>query len=209
MQTQNYTPNELAKSLLEDLGGPDSFVQVAKIVRLIAKIANPVPVAKVAEALNVSSKDAKDLLARYNAELDENGNLLGLGLTMVPTNHVFEVDNYKFYAWCAGDTLIIPMMLGQIAHVESVDPISGAKIRLTTTPEGAQNVEPRTTVLSWPIRPNSGDVRASFCDVTHFFASRETALEYASRTRGVTVLTPEQVREIFGIIAKHSEILAQ
>jgi hypothetical protein len=69
-----------------------------------------------------------------------------------------------------------------------------------------QDVEPQSVVLTWPTLPDGGDVGGSICNVTNFFASRETAEKYASAHKGVTVLTPDEVREIFEVLAERSGI---
>ncbi len=195
---QTHTGNNLGveplSQLLDELLGQDILSRLAKVMTLIAK-GRPVPVGDVAESLGISQEDAKAWLAKFGAELDEEGNLLGLGLTSVPTPHTFEVDGHNFYAWCAGDTLIFPAILGKSARVESTDPISGAKIRLIAMPQGVQEIEPGTAVLTWPKFADSSDIRGTVCYPSLWFASRETAQEYASKNGGVTIRTPEEFRE--------------
>src|SRR6266849_5884384 len=44
-------------------------------------------------------------------EYDEHGNLVGSGLTLVPTTHQFQVGKRTLFAWCAFATLTYPVAL--------------------------------------------------------------------------------------------------
>lgn len=156
----------------------------------------PLGVDEVAGELHLPLEDTKAFLTRMGAELDKKGNLVGLGLTSVPTRHAFKMDGHDLYAWCAGDTLLFPLMLEKTAHVVSTDPVSGAKIRLTVGPEGVKAMEPSTAVLSWPARMDAKDVRGTVCYPSNWFASRETAGRYAQEHPGVSILSPDEFREV-------------
>ena len=52
-------------------------------------------------------------------EYDEQGNILGLALTLRETPHVFEVEGRRLYTWCALDTLMFPVLIGKTARVAS------------------------------------------------------------------------------------------
>jgi alkylmercury lyase len=110
---------------------------------------------------------------------DKDGNIVGLGLTLVPTPHVYEVNDSKLYTWCALDALIFPVMLNHTAHIESLDPISGDKIQVTVTPDGVEKVKPESAVVSWvnsSIDPSN--IRGSVCHYVYFFRSPETASKW-------------------------------
>jgi alkylmercury lyase len=189
---------------LTDNQGSEFLSRFAKILSLLAE-GRPVPLKEVAENLRISPAKAKVLLTKYGGEFDTEGNLIGLGLTQVPTPHMFEVSGHKLYAWCAADTLLFPMILGRTARVKTSDPVSQAEISLTITPRGVQEIEPAGAVLSWSTHVG-GDVRTSFCNFTHWFASRENARKYTARHRGVTILTADQVSGIFKIMLERAEI---
>lgn len=208
MDVKDDRPQQLADELLDEMG-TETFNQIAKVAGLIAEEGLPVPVTEAAKTLRMSLEEARAFLVRTGAEFDEKKNLVGLGITLVPTPHSFEVKGKELFTWCAGDTLIFPMTLGQTANVRSLDPVSGARIKLIASPHGVESIEPSTSVLTWPNSPDSDRIRESVCNVTHFFASRETAEKYASSKRNVTILTPKEVHEIFEIIGKKTEILTQ
>jgi len=52
-------------------------------------------------------------------ELDTQGRLIGMGITLNPTPHRFDVEGIHLYTWCALDTLIFPALIGRTANVTS------------------------------------------------------------------------------------------
>ncbi len=205
--TENHLEEEPLGRILDELG-PGLLSQLTKVLALLAE-GRPVRIGEVAESLHVSRDEAKAWLVRFGAEFDAGGDLVGLGLTSVPTPHKFEVDGHSLYAWCAGDTLIFPVILGKTARVESTDPISGAKVRLVATPQGAEKIEPSTAMLSWPRHADSSDIRGTVCYPSLWFASRETAQKYASKNSGVTIHAPEDFRELLKVFEKKGLRVAQ
>jgi alkylmercury lyase len=133
----------------------------------------PVPPDEIAIRLQVPPDTVISILRGFGAEFDEEGNILGVGLTLVPTPHVYEVNGRKLYTWCALDALLFPVMLKHTAHIESLDPISGDKIRVTVTPDGVQKVNPESAVVS---RVNGVDFS--------FFSSPETASKWIAEHPG-------------------------
>jgi alkylmercury lyase len=67
-------------------------------------------------------------------ETDEQGRIVGSGLTLRPTPHRFALDGRQLYTWCALDTLILPVVLEQGATVESPGHGAGTTILLTVDP---------------------------------------------------------------------------
>ena len=59
------------------------------------------------------------LAAKTSAERDDQGRRVGLALTLRPTPHRFTVDSRRLFAWCASDTLMLPVVIGRPAVVES------------------------------------------------------------------------------------------
>lgn len=52
-----------------------------------------------------------------DTEWDQNGNVLGYGLTLRPTAHRFEIDDQTLCKWCAFDTLIFLALIGKPARL--------------------------------------------------------------------------------------------
>jgi alkylmercury lyase len=139
----------------------------------------PVPPDEIAIRLQVPPDTVISTLRGFGAEFDKDGNVMGVGLTLVPTPHVYEVNGRKLYTWCAVDALLFPIMLKHTAHIESLDPISGDKIRVTVTPDGVQKVDPESAVVSWvnsSVDPSN--IRGSVCHYVYFFTSSETASKW-------------------------------
>jgi alkylmercury lyase len=197
-QMEKQTLNDLAEQFVSEIGS-DSYSRFAKILGLLAN-GRPVAVDGVAKELDVHREEVKKFLTRYGAEFDSAGNLVGLGLTLVPTPHSFEVDGHKLYAWCATDTLLFPILLNKAANVETTDPVTGTKIRLTVSPRAVDRVEPNGAVLSFSSYLDATDVRGTFCNIGHWFASRKTGEEYASKHKGVVILTPGEVQDVLKVV---------
>ncbi len=188
---------KIAEQFTRELGS-SSYSQFSKVLGLLAE-GHPSTLENFAAELQISPTQAKEFLTQYGGEFDNKGDLVGLGLTLVPTPHNFEVNGHKMYAWCATDTLWFPALLNKSANVETVDPITGAKIRLTVSPQRVESIEPSTAVLSFSNYLDSKDVRGTFCNVGHWFVSRQTADAYISEHLGVVVLTADEVRRVLEV----------
>jgi alkylmercury lyase len=138
----------------------------------------PVPPDEVALRLGVSPDSVTSTLREFGAEFDKEGNIVGLGLTLVPTPHVYEVDGRKLYTWCAADALAFPAMLKQNANIESPDPVTGEKIRISVTPERVEKVDPKSAVVTWVKNIDVKDIRGTGCNNVNFFSSPETASKW-------------------------------
>jgi alkylmercury lyase len=141
-------------------------------IRLLAD-GQPLPLERLAAAAGRSVDDVEAALAdQISAERDDHGRLVGLVLTLRPTTHRFTVDGRALFAWCASDTLMLPVILGRPALVESTCPQTGQPIRVELTPDGVDRVDPPDAVMT-AVRPASqlADVRSATCNHGHFFSS--------------------------------------
>ncbi len=148
------------------------------ILRGLAK-GGPVSISYLASTLNISHESVKQaLLSLPYIEYDQAGNILASGLSLTPTPYRFQVGDKDLYTWCALDTLMYPVLLGQPANVESQCPITGALIKLTVSPTEVKHVSPVGTVLSLVVPENSktsGDVHDTFCNHVYFISSHTAA----------------------------------
>ncbi|MDQ3853345.1 MAG: organomercurial lyase [Thermoproteota archaeon] len=135
----------------------------------------PVPPEDVATRLQVTPDKVISTLRGFGAEFDENGNIVGVGLTLIPTPHIYKIDSRKLYTWCAVDALSLPVILKQNAEIESSDPVTGEKIHITATPDRVEKVEPKTAVVSC-VDPTN--IRGSWDHYVHFFSSPKTASKW-------------------------------
>jgi alkylmercury lyase len=141
-------------------------------IRLLAD-GEPVALEQLAAAAGWSVEDVEAALgAQTSAERDDQGRLVGLALTLRPTTHRFTVDGRTLFAWCASDTLLLPVILDRPAVVESTCPQTGQPIRIELTPDGVERVDPPEAVMT-AVRPRGrlADVRSATCSHGHFFSS--------------------------------------
>jgi alkylmercury lyase len=141
-------------------------------IRLLSD-GEPVALEQLAAAAGWSVDDVEAALAaQTSAERDDQGRLVGLVLTLRPTTHRFTVDGRTLFAWCASDTLMVPVILGRPALVESTCPQTGQAIRIELTPDAVERVDPPDAVMS-AVRPRGelANVRSDTCNHGHFFSS--------------------------------------
>ncbi|WP_265445083.1 organomercurial lyase MerB [Flexivirga meconopsidis] len=121
-------------------------------------------------------------------ELDAQARVIGMGITLTPTAHRFEVQGTRLYTWCALDTLIFPALIGRTAHVTSSCHATGEPVRLTVSPDHVFDITPADAVVSIVTPDDVSAVRTSFCNEVHFFASPEAAAPWLAEHPGATVL---------------------
>jgi alkylmercury lyase len=183
---QQQASDEILTDAFENLHiEQDQWRIIDKTLQLLSNGGYPVPPDEIAIRLQVPSETLISILRGFGAEFDKDGNIVGVGLTLVPTPHVYEVNSTKLYTWCAIDALLFPIILKHTAHIESLDPISGDKIQVTVTPDGVQNVEPEAAVVSW-VNSNvdPSNIRGSICHYVYFFTSSETASKWIAEHPG-------------------------
>jgi len=154
------------------IGRVDGQELLPHAIRLLSG-GEPVPPERLAAAAGWSVEDIEAALAaQASAERDEEGRLVGLALTLWPTTHRITVDGRTLFAWCASDTLMVPVILGRPAIVESTCPQTGQAIRVEVTPDGVERVDPADAVMS-ALRPRGqlANVRSDTCAHGHFFSS--------------------------------------
>ena len=186
-----YDIQELADPLAGVFEGSEDWLRIMKLLLE----GHPLSPERVASALQISRGEANRLLE--GAEFDQAGNVVGLGLSLVPTPHSYQVDGRQFYTWCAGDAVTFSIFLKTRAEIESPDPISDEKVRLIVTPEGVQQVEPRTAVVSWVTEMGEmRNVRTWGCSFIQFFTAVETASQYITQHPGLIAVPVDEVFQL-------------
>jgi alkylmercury lyase len=170
------SPN--GKTLI-DTGGP-----------LVAKLMEGEPVAPD-DAATLMGWPGEDALARwrdmgYPLELDEDGNVIGAGLSLRPTRHVCTIAGRDQYGWCAMDAIMFALVAGEPSPVRSTCPATGRAITLTVTPTGIVDADPPTTVVSLA-PPEGDDIRRVFCDRVNFYATREDAVAHTKHDPEIAI----------------------
>lgn len=194
----DHTPDLVDRLTIPDESGLDSAL-LAPLLRLLAS-GNPVEVTTLAAAAGRTIEQARAQLAKLpDTEYDDEGRVVGHGLTLLPTPHRFTLDGVRLYTWCALDTLIFPLILDREAHIESASPTGGQPIRLTAGPRGPRDVEPATAVVSLVNPDDITEIRSTFCNHVHFFTSAADARSWLQTTPGGQVMP---VAEAFNLAAQ-------
>lgn len=128
-----------------------------------------------AHLLSKSLSEAKEILVHHGELSKENEVVRFLGISLVETQHKLILDNQIIYTWCAADTLLFPSFLDFSAKVESKDPISGEIVKLSVNGDHLKWTDPVPIYISSVDKADSCDIRNSFCNHTHFFASEQNA----------------------------------
>lgn len=161
---------------------------------LLDELANgePVGVSQLARAAGRDEADVAATLDRWpNVHCDAQARVAAFGgLSVVSTQHRFEVAERQLYTWCAWDTLFLPALLGQEARVESACPLTGTEVQLTVGPDGVRAAQPTSLQVSFPAPASTvtSDITASFCCHVHFLADRAAADAWlAKNPKGLTL----------------------
>lgn len=94
-----YDLEELARplmGLLDDF--QDHFIGWMKIHQLMLD-GKPVSPDRIATHLGLTQDEVTALLK--GTELDQDGNVVGIGLSIVPTPHSYRIRGRQLYTWCA------------------------------------------------------------------------------------------------------------
>lgn len=170
-----------------------------QLVQLLAQ-GRPVAPELLARRLHRKLEEVCSILqAHPELEYDEYGNLVGSGLTLVPTAHQFQVEQRTLFAWCAFDTLTYPVELHLSAQVTSRCPVTGRSIHLTVTPEQVLNLEPgeaRVSLVVNEAAEGCHNVREDVCNYGHFFASREAATQWQAEYPHALILSVEETYQV-------------
>lgn len=160
----------------------------------------PVSPEDLAARAGVDVADVESALERWPGVFrDRRGRIVGFwGLAVRGMPHRLTSAAGSLTTWCALDPLLIAPLVTDEAQVESVDPLSGAPIALTVTPEGVRDASPSTTVVSMlaPAGPFGHDIVESFCHYVHFFASDETGRAWVADHPGTFILSLDDAFEV-------------
>ena len=148
-----------------------------QILQTLTEIGQPIAPLHLATLLQMSQEELTTHLARVpDTEFDEQGNIVGWGITLLPTSHQFLLPARSLFTWCAFDTVLFPPLLQVRAQVQSKCSASGHPITFVATPEGIEELTPTTNVLSLILPAERYDcVRGTFCLQSLFFESEQAA----------------------------------
>ena len=167
--------SDLSMQLPERLSRLGETGLLIPLLRLLAD-GDPVTVQQLSVAAGRTIDEVRlGLAAMQDTEYDDQGRIVGQGLTLRPTPHRFTVDGEELYTWCALDTLIFPTILDRPASIESESPVSGHPIRVSVGENGVTSVQPETAVVSLVNPDDLTSIRSSFCNQVHYFTCAQDA----------------------------------
>lgn len=204
---QQLNLEQLAKEVMNVLACSGRNTDVClQLLRLLA-LGQPVTRLQLATVLHSSEEEViRQLRELSDVEVDQEGRILGSGLTLLPTPHRFQVNGHAMFTWCALDALSYPVILHCLARVESRCPVAGMPIRLTVTPERIEALEPEEAVVSLvlPEKAACCDVRGTFCDFGHFFSSPAAASVWQESTHPeAMILALEDAYHVGKLVAQY------
>jgi alkylmercury lyase len=201
---------DLAAAVADRLCGKNEHVCVALIRRLAA--GQPVSAEHLAADVAMEEPAVATVLQEMSdVAYDGAGNVVGFGLSLIPTAHQFNVNGRTLYTWCALDTFLYTALLGQPSQVLSHCPVTAEAIRLAMTPAGITEVSPTSSVVSLVV-PNGSIAhcrRSAFCDHGHFFATAEANATWLRDHPNGMILSLADAHRLGRLLAAHRVMLAQ
>ena len=94
---------------------PEQYRFILPLLRLLAE-GKPVEPRYLASVAHCSLEEIQAVLPSSDVEVDQAGNIVGWGLSLVPTPHQFHLGETILYTWCALDALAFPALLGRTAE---------------------------------------------------------------------------------------------
>lgn len=184
------------RTLLAVQGDPQTLRRlIPASIRLLAE-GEPVSPAQIADAAGVRLDQAEAALRGIeDIEWTADGRVEGFGLTRRPTPHRFRAGDAELYTWCAMDTLIFAALLDRLVQITSPDGTTGQPLRLETDGQRIIAADPPSIAVSWFFDPAASGFRASVCQFGHFFASRESAADWAAKYPQGGVLTLDEAMD--------------
>jgi len=200
---------DLVTTIADRLCGENEHICVA-LIRQLA-VGQPVSAARLATNITMD-KPAVDTVLQQMSDIDydDAGNVVGFGLSLIPTTHQFTINGQTLYTWCALDTFLYTALLGQPSEVVSHCPVTARPITLAMTPEGVTKLSPASSVISLVIPDGSvADCRRStFCNYGYFFASAEAGATWLGGHPNGIILPIAEAHRLGQLLAKHRLLLA-
>ena len=152
-----------------------------------------------AQMTGIDVRTVEHALIEGHTDRDMQGNVIELfGISQAPTLHRIRVGDVCLFSCCALVSQMVPLLLSQIATIESVDPIDHRLVRLTISPNGIQSVEPNGAVGTLVLTSAEQvlkDVRSAFCMHVHHFPDTDSAQEFVNLDPRRYIVSIQQLHE--------------
>lgn len=175
------------------------------IMQALVETGQPVSLMHLATRLQMSQEKLAEHLARVpDTECDTQGNIVGWGVTLLPTQHQFRLKEFPLFTWCAFDTVLFPPLLHVEAQVRSSCSANGQPITFVTSRSGGiADLLPATSVLSLILPASRCDcVRGTFCKQSLFFHSEEAASPWMALNPDAVLLSIEEAALLGRMVAQ-------
>jgi alkylmercury lyase len=150
-----------------------------------------------------SPEEVRAALDRFpSAEWDEQGRVVGLGLTLQLTPHRLGLEGRTLFAWCALDSILFPILLERPASIESPCRGTGELVHIEVTSSGIEAIEPTAAVVSIVAARDLANFRRVSCNSAHFFSSPEAASLWLEKHPEATILSVEDAFRLGRLIAE-------
>jgi alkylmercury lyase len=175
-----------------------------QMLQVLTDVGRPLAPAHLATLLQMSQEEFRMHLTRVpDTEFDEQGNIVGWGITLVPTDHQIQLQGKRLYTWCAFDTVLFPALLQREAEVHSVCAATRTPITFVATLQGIRELTPAASVLSLILPAERCDcVRGTFCEQSLFFQSEEAASSWMAQHPDAVLLSIEEATVLGQMVAK-------
>lgn len=174
------------------------------IMQVLVETGQPLSLIHLARRLQMSQENLAAHLAHVlDTEFDEQGNIVGWGITLLPTQHQFVLSERPLFTWCAFDTVLFPPLLQVEAHIQSSCFTTSQPITFVATRSGGiADLLPATSVLSLILPAERCDcVRSTFCEQSLFFHSEEAALPWMELHPDAVLLSIEEAAVLGHMVA--------
>jgi alkylmercury lyase len=183
-------------------GGRAFLEIIPPTIALLAR-GKPASPEKIATTSAKSLEEVRAALERFpSAEWDEQGRVVGLGLTLQLTPHRLEMEGRTLFAWCALDALLFPILLERPASIESPCRGTGELVHIEVTSAEIEAVEPTAAVVSIVAARDLANFRRVSCNNAHFFSSQEAASRWLEKHPEATILSVEDAFRLGRFIAE-------
>ena len=181
----------------------EAFLEIVPPTLDLLARGKPASPEKIAAASGMSPEEVRAALDRFpSTEWDEQGRVVGLGLTLQLTPHRLELEGRTLFAWCALDALLSPILLERPASIESPCRGTGDPVHFEVTPAGIEAVEPPSAVVSIVAARDLATFRRVSCNNAHFFSSPEAASCWLEKHPEATILSVEDTFRLGRLIAE-------